>query len=120
MIRGSVTADGVPVVTLRVAGRGWKAVVDSGFNGDLELPDALRPQVDATEFGPIESALAGGQVLTEEGFLVEFTFDGEVVQALAPFVASDEILVGTHLLRHHTLTIDFPAGTVLIERTAGA
>ncbi len=118
MIRGRVTDDGSPVIMALIAGREWSAIVDSGFNGDLELPDELRSHVDAEEFGPIESALAGGQVLTEEAFLVDFPFDGRTVRALATFVPGHEILVGTRLLRNHTLTIDFPAGTVLLERAA--
>lgn len=43
MIQGTVTADGVPIVSLAVAGKLWSATVDTGFNGDLELPEALRP-----------------------------------------------------------------------------
>ena len=43
MITGSVTADGVPVVPITVADKEWRATIDTGFNGDLELPEALRP-----------------------------------------------------------------------------
>ena len=36
MIVGTVSADGVPTITLSVAGQDWPAVIDTGFNGDLE------------------------------------------------------------------------------------
>ena len=38
MIRGTVTAAGVPTIVLTIAGRDWPATIDTGFNGDLELP----------------------------------------------------------------------------------
>ena len=36
---GTVSADGVLTITLLIAGREWPAVIDTGFNGDLELPE---------------------------------------------------------------------------------
>jgi hypothetical protein len=46
VIRGLVSAAGVPTVTLSVAGKDGPATIDTGFNGDLELPqDLLREAV---------------------------------------------------------------------------
>ncbi len=39
MIRGTVSADGVPTITVSIAGQDWIAIIDTGFNGDLELPE---------------------------------------------------------------------------------
>lgn len=36
--------------------------------------------------------------------------------AEATFVATDEILIGTRLLRNHRLEINFATGEVLLER----
>ena len=47
MIRGTVTDDGTPTILLPVAGRDWVVVIDTGFNGGLELPEPLRPHVNA-------------------------------------------------------------------------
>jgi hypothetical protein len=47
---------------------------------------------------------------------VEFPFDGEVLAAEATFVPDDSILIGTGLMSQYRLTIDFVAGTVLLER----
>ncbi len=38
MIHGDVSEDGVPAITIVVDGEGWSAIIDTGFNGDLELP----------------------------------------------------------------------------------
>jgi predicted aspartyl protease len=99
MIRGYVSETGVPEVQLPVAGRTWTAVVDTGFNSDLELPVALRPFVNPHLMCQIRSSLAGGQVIREDGYAVDFPFDGQTVRALATFVPGKEILLGTRLLR---------------------
>ena len=117
MILGRVTSDGVPEFILSVAGRDWTAVIDTGFNGDLELPAALQEKLDCVYFGPTLTELAAGQLIEEETYIVQFAFDGTTVKAEATFVPSGEILIGTRLMRRHRLTIDFPAATVLIERT---
>lgn len=97
MIDGTVTADGVPTVALSVAGKAWTAIVDTGFNGDLELPEALRPFVNPRFVTTTEWLLAGGQRTLEDTYEVEFPFDGAIVEAEATFVPDDSILLGTGL-----------------------
>ena len=116
MIQGIVDEKGLPVITLVIGGQEWKATIDTGFNGDLELPYALGPSVNPRFFGQGLSLLAGGQSLEEEHYLVDFPFDGRLVRALATFVSGDEILIGTHLLIDYRFMIDFPAGEVNLER----
>ena len=38
MIHGVVTDGGVPAIEAEVAGQAWHAIVDTGFNGELESP----------------------------------------------------------------------------------
>jgi predicted aspartyl protease len=99
-----------------VAGQVWPAVVDTGFNGDLELPDHLRPHVNARFRGTCLSVLAGGQSVLEDVFVVDFPFDGRTVVVAATFVPHGPILIGTSLLQSYRLTIDFVARTVVLER----
>lgn len=116
MIQGIVSADGVPTITLLIASQDWKATIDTGFNGDLELPESLRNSLNARYVGRVTSALAGGQTIEEDVYLVDFPFDGKVVLAEATFVADHQILIGTHLLREYRLQINFVSQTVGIER----
>jgi len=116
MIVGRVDADGIPVLDLVVAGQTWRAILDTGFNGDLELPDALRAFVNPQFRGQTASILAGGQSILEDYYQIDFPFDGQTVVAEATFVPGNEILVGTRLLQAYRLEISFPAGTVLLER----
>lgn len=116
MIQGAVTVDGVPTVVLSVAGQQWSAIIDTGFNGDLELPEALRPFVNPRFLAPTEWLLAGGQRSVEDSYEVDFPFDGAVTTAEATFVPDDSILIGTGLMDKYRLTIDFIAGSVVLER----
>ena len=42
MIQGVVSPTGVPTILLSIADEEWAATIDTGFNGDLELPEVLR------------------------------------------------------------------------------
>ena len=116
MIHGVVNSDGVPEIAISVAGREWPAIVDTGFNGDLELPASLLQHVNAQYTMDIVSLLAGGQQIIEPAYDVEFPFDGFDVSAEATFVGDSEILLGTGLLRDYRLEVDFAARTVMLER----
>lgn len=116
MIRGIVSADGIPTITLLISGRDWTAIIDTGFNGDLELPEDLRDSLGPLFVGRVISALAGAQTIEEDVYLVDFPFDDQIVQAEVTFVYSSQILLGTHLLQKYRLQIDFASKTVQLER----
>ena len=116
LIRGTVSVEGLPTITLSIASQVWKATVDTGFNGDLELPEPLRNSLNARYVGQMTSALAGGKMLEEAVYLVDFPFDDKVIEAEATFVPSSEMLIGTHLLREYRLLINFASRTVELER----
>ena len=118
MILGHVTGAGEPVVMLPVAGRTWPALIDMGFNGDLELPEGLHSVLNAEFSHQTSSSLAAGQTAIEDVYSVEFPFDGEIVIAEASFAPGVQILIGTHLLGHYHLQIHFPDGTVHLGRVA--
>lgn len=118
VIEGPVSSEGVPQIQLEVAGRAWTAIIDTGFNGYLELPSELKDALNAVYFGQIVSSLAGGQQLEEAAYYVEFPFDGDVVIAEATFVEGEEILVGTRIMLNHELAIDFPARSLRLERAS--
>ena len=116
MITGTVSLARVPVVTVEVSGRYWEAVIDTGFNGDLELPIELKSLLPCRYVGQVTSLLAGGQRIDEDAYQIDFPFDGQIVRAEATFVSSPQILIGTRLLQLHRLEIDFPDGTVSLQR----
>jgi predicted aspartyl protease len=107
VISGYVTEDGVPIITLNIAGEEWLAIVDTGFNGDLELPERVRGKLNEQPVGRLRSALAGGQLIEEDAYLVDFPFDDRIVQAVATFAPGSQLLIGTNLLREYQLSIKF-------------
>jgi predicted aspartyl protease len=42
MISGSVSDEGELIVDIAIAGQVWPGVIDTGFNGDVLLPEACR------------------------------------------------------------------------------
>lgn len=115
MIEGTVTAEGVPAIEIDLGGQVWQAIIDTGFNGELELPAELRLHVNPQFVGRASSLLAANQRIEEDVFLVDFPFSGRILRVQATFVDGDEILIGTAMLLNSQLRIDFPARTVVIE-----
>lgn len=74
MIVGTVSQDGTPTIWISVANQQWCGVIDTGFNGDLELPHQLRSTLKARYVGHTRFLLGGGQTSTEDLFLVDFSF----------------------------------------------
>ena len=116
MIAGTVTAEGEPLITMVIAEREWPAVIDTGFNGDLQLPDECRKSLKARWAGRSTWLLANNQSVEEDRYLSQVEFDGDVIPVMIGFCSAAEILIGTHLLRRHRLNIDFVARTVFVER----
>jgi clan AA aspartic protease len=116
LIAGIITEDGVPAIEVEAGGERWQAIIDTGFNGELELPERLRFHVNAQFVGRLTSLLAANQRVEEDVYLVDFDFDGNSVRAQATFVDGDEILIGTRMLQDYLLQIDFPAQAVTVER----
>lgn len=117
MIEGTVTVDGIPQINIEVDGNNWVAVIDTGFNGDLELPQSLQNELEAVYVGKVRSTLAAGQTVEEPCYRVKFPFDGDLCDAQATFVDNETILIGTRMLQFHRLTIDFPQRMLKIERS---
>jgi predicted aspartyl protease len=116
LITGTVTEDGVPMISMEIAGSVYSGVVDTGFNGDLELPETLRSQVNARLLCRAKSLLAGGITIDEDLYLVDFPFDGRRLRSQATFVDGEDILIGTRLLRGYRLSINFVTHAVRLQR----
>ncbi len=116
MIEGIVTDEGEPVITLSIDGSDLQAVIDTGFNGDLQLPLACRDSIPHALAGTESWVLANNEVIEEDSYRIEIQFDGEAAPALVSFVPGEGALIGTNFLRKYRLFIDFAARTVRLER----
>ena len=113
---GEVDSRGTPILRLTVAGREWVAVIDTGFDGELELPDDLAQHFQRSPTGPARTTLAAGTIIEEELYMIDFPFDGAVVQAETAFAPVAEILIGTGLILEYRLDVNFVERTVLLEK----
>jgi predicted aspartyl protease len=116
---GNVDSEGTPVLRLNLAGHDWLAIIDTGFNGDLELPDVLAAHFGGIPSGQERSMLADGTIVIDDLFLIDFPFDNRVVKARVSYARARYVLIGTGLMADHRLEIDFPAKTVDIVRVQG-
>lgn len=57
---GWVTDDGSPCIEITIEKQKWIAVIDTGFNKDLELPQSLFESVVVKHMGSADVILAGG------------------------------------------------------------
>ena len=95
---GVVDDRGTPVLHLEIGGREWTAVIDTGFDGHLVLPDALSPHFERRYWGEAGVILGGGQEVTEDLYTIDFPFDGETHSVRVSFAPMEEILIGTAIL----------------------
>ena len=116
MAVGYLKPNGLPVVPIELAGQTVEAAVDTAFEGGLQLPDSWQAALGSQPLRRITYLLGTGQTSTVITYAVKVTIDSEEFVTEAFFSPSDEFLIGLDLLREFRLTIDFPAGTVLLER----
>ncbi len=126
MLRGWVNEQGEPrvelVIDLGPAGGHvvTDAVIDTGFNGYLSVPLVLLASANWELLGFEEYELASGEVVSEPVYWGRVRLAGEERPVYAVATRASDVLVGTGMLRGMVLTVDFGAGTVLIERSPGS
>ena len=68
----------------------------------------------------LQFSAAPGEVVSEPVYWGRVRFAGEERAVYAVATRASDVLVGTGMLRGMVLTVDFGAGTVLIERSPGS
>ena len=112
---GEVDDRSTPILRLEIGGEEWIAVIDTGFNGHLVLPQSLADLFPGSFYAETEIVLGDGQIVVEELFTIDFPFDGVIRSIQTSFVDTNEILIGTLLLEDHRLEVNFVTRTVELE-----
>jgi len=118
MATGVLTPDGMAVLEIELSGQLLPAVIDTGFEGGLQLPHSWYPRLQPPPYRQVTYQLGGGQILVQHTYLVTFALDGHTQTVETLFADSDEILLGVDAMREYRLVIDFPANSVTLERPA--
>jgi clan AA aspartic protease len=93
----------------RYASSTVEAIVDTGFNGQLSVPDALMQRLGFLQYGIQQATFADGRSAVEKLYLVDVQWVGRPVRCIAGASQLPDCLIGTELLEGHTLTVDFGA-----------
>jgi clan AA aspartic protease len=88
------------------------AIVDTGFDGDLCIPIRVAVQLGLELVGEEFVELADGKQNYELVFAGSARFFGETHKVRIMVTASQDALIGTRLLNHYALSIDFPGGNI--------
>jgi len=119
MIRGVVNENDEPVVPidliLRKRKRRFRAVLDTGFNGYLSVPESLVQGGRWYFAGYEEYEIATGDKVRERVYLGDIIFDGKRCTTHIVTSHSKDILIGTRLLSDKQLHIHFGKRKVWIK-----
>ena len=88
------------------------AIVDTGFDGDLCLPTRHAVQLGLELIGEQHIELADGTQRYELVFAGSVRLFGETRTVEIMLTKSEDALLGTRLLDHYRVSIDFPGGRV--------
>ncbi len=86
------------------------AIVDTGFDGDFCLPTRHAVQLGLELIGEQIVELADGTRRKELIFAGSVRFLGETREVKLMLTNSEDALIGTRLVNHYRVSIDFPGG----------
>jgi clan AA aspartic protease len=121
MIRGLVARDNRPLIPLVV---GWNrgvqeipAMVDTGFSGELKIPDRMIAELGLRVTHAQTVLLADGTTATMQACLVFVMMEG-VKREITALISSGPAVVGGTLLKHfsYKLIVDYRSESVLLEK----
>lgn len=119
MLKGRVNENDEPVVSidliLSTKPSRYNAIIDTGFNGYLSVPHSLVRKSSWYFAGVEEYELATGERVEQKVYLGRVIFDRKPLPVYVVTSNSEDILIGTKLLRSKKLTIDFDARVVSIK-----
>ena len=119
MLHGRVNPRGEPVVRLSLISstnrsRSYPAVIDTGFNGTLSLPESLIQRLGWRWIGYESYEIATGDVVREKVYVGRVRWSRRIQEVDLVASHSRDILIGTRLLQGNRLFIDFRKSRVRI------
>jgi clan AA aspartic protease len=90
-------------------------LIDTGFNGDLVLPLRIIDKLNLKSLYRMEVALVGETTKEVDFFRGQIKWLNDEILTV-DVIADDSFLIGTNLLRHGKLWIDYQSNEVLITK----
>jgi clan AA aspartic protease len=112
VLNGIVNDRDEPVVSLHLISSKGRSrlhpvIIDTGFNGNLSVPEKLAKKYGWPWIGNESYEIATGDVVEQKVFLGEINWFDHRQQVYAVASHADDILMGTRLLRGRQLNVDF-------------
>ena len=92
------------------------AIVDTGFDGDVCLPTRLAVQLGLELVGELTVELADGTLKDELVFAGSVRFFDITREVKILLTNSEDALLGTSLLNHYPVSIEYPGGRVRLRQ----
>lgn len=119
MIKGKVNRNDEPEIPLRLhlnkKRQTFLAIIDTGFNGHINIPEAFIKRTNWQEIGVEEYELASGEYMEARVFSGFVYFDKKLLNIPVLAAKSNDVLIGTKLLKNSVLVVDFKNETVIIR-----
>jgi clan AA aspartic protease len=121
VLTGFVNSRGEPLVRIILlssqppVSRKFGAVVDTGFNGSLSIPESVAEQCGWIWIGYESYEIASGDIVHEKVFWGRVRWLGNDQDVYAIASHAQDILIGTRLLIKNRISIDFPKREVRVR-----
>lgn len=91
-----------------------KAVLDTGFNGELALPLNFKDICDLTYLGDVQSVLGDGSVIDDATYEGKIIVGNEPYTVIISFTEDDEALLGMPIFEDKIITLNLKNNTITI------
>ena len=96
---------GLPMITIQLNNREIEAILDTGFNGTIMLPENLIETLSLEKIGNAEYALADGTISNADIFKTEISWNNQKSEIAVVSSPSNLTLVGMELLNNVKTTL---------------
>lgn len=119
-LQGYITPDLEPLIQdISIQGKKNKislhAILDTGFNGELALPQKLKSKSILIPFGVKSFELANGHIVQQEIFLATLVVNNKKIPVEATLTQSSTALIGMEFIRNHIAIFDLKKNFLLVK-----
>lgn len=93
---------------------GYGAIFDSGFSGDVVLPQSMAVDIGLKSGGVAEIELADGSTMIVELYLCKVEI-GDIIQEAATIIMGSEVLIGMGLMKPFDVCLRAGTSEAVIE-----
>lgn len=109
---------GLPFATIFINNKEIEAIIDTGFNGALSLPQKVIEELKLKKIGSAQYVMADGTISDSNIYLAEVTWFNEKVEVSVISSSSEFSLMGMELLSRAKIILEPAKGKLTIKPSA--